>query len=140
MFLELIAWRGAIDLEGQNIGDEGCRILSDLVEIAMENETTCPITSINLKRNNIGDEGARYLAKLMRYPINIYLGDNHLTNVGDDILMDVIQNRRKQNEPRADYFLGRNPGVLPEWKLGAKEDPRPVRLFKSGWRSRPCTG
>jgi len=114
--LASINYRGEINLEGQQLGDQGCReLVKQVKESVKENGGQCLVTSINLKRNDIGDEGASYLVELIQFSMILHLSYNKLTNYGDDLLFEAINERRKQNLPSADFYSGYNPGIKRWW-------------------------
>lgn len=101
-----------LDFEGRGLGNDDCRELSRLIEETLLLCSSSLVVKINLKRNNIGDEGAVYLSRLLCYQnVRLYLGENCLTNKGDDLLYKVIEERRSEHLPHGDYYLGQNPGV-----------------------------
>jgi hypothetical protein len=108
--MDKVTFIGHVDLEGCGLGDKGCvELVARVKEAACGVE--CPIISINLKKNGIGDEGATYLSELMEFPILFYLSYNNLTNVGSDLLLGAILERRRLGLPHADFYCGFNPGI-----------------------------
>ncbi|KIE05780.1 hypothetical protein NF27_CX00010 [Candidatus Jidaibacter acanthamoeba] len=81
----------SLDLEGNNITDEGIKLLS---EILINNES---ITHVNLSNNKIGEKGAEYLANVLTKNhtiISINLRGNQLKDQGIKTLCTGLSNNQ----------------------------------------------